>query len=291
MAGAGAQWLAGKKSIPVAGVNPERVRMTLTGCGPQGQGDRHPDPQPLTARLGKRRTLSYWRRELSRGGHAPTRSQARTPPRLWRRSGHARSRTRDGDSPPETPRWPAAGGPRCAPRLVSARGRDHQLARATVVLHVVVGGGDLIQGVGLGDRHSRLAGGDRVQELLQDGLRQVGRLAEIAAEAHAVGQEAARVEVRHDPLVGQVARGADDAVDARGLQAVAQRRGANEIERGVHAGSRCGTVYGHTGNFPGFVQWAAATADRRRSVTTTLNIPAPEGALLDASGECRPRPS
>jgi D-alanyl-D-alanine carboxypeptidase len=44
--------------------------------------------------------------------------------------------------------------------------------------------------------------------------------------------------------------------------------------------SRCGTVYGHTGNFPGFVQWAAATGDGRRSVTTTLNIPAPEGALL-----------
>ena len=45
--------------------------------------------------------------------------------------------------------------------------------------------------------------------------------------------------------------------------------------------SRCGTVYGHTGNFPGYVQWAAATADGRRSATTTLNIPAPTGALLD----------
>jgi D-alanyl-D-alanine carboxypeptidase len=44
--------------------------------------------------------------------------------------------------------------------------------------------------------------------------------------------------------------------------------------------SRCGTVYGHTGNFPGYVQWAAASADGRRSVTTTLNIPAPQGALL-----------
>jgi D-alanyl-D-alanine carboxypeptidase len=44
--------------------------------------------------------------------------------------------------------------------------------------------------------------------------------------------------------------------------------------------SRCGTVYGHTGNFPGYVQWAAATADGRRSVTSTLNIPAPTGALL-----------
>jgi D-alanyl-D-alanine carboxypeptidase len=44
--------------------------------------------------------------------------------------------------------------------------------------------------------------------------------------------------------------------------------------------SRCGTVYGHTGNFPGYVQWAAATRDGSRSVTTSLNIPAPEGTLL-----------
>ena len=44
--------------------------------------------------------------------------------------------------------------------------------------------------------------------------------------------------------------------------------------------SRCGTVYGHTGDFPGYVQWAAATGDGRRSVTSTLNIPAPTGSLL-----------
>ena len=44
--------------------------------------------------------------------------------------------------------------------------------------------------------------------------------------------------------------------------------------------TRCGTIYGHTGNFPGYVQWAAATADGRRSVTTSLNIAAPTGALL-----------
>jgi D-alanyl-D-alanine carboxypeptidase len=44
--------------------------------------------------------------------------------------------------------------------------------------------------------------------------------------------------------------------------------------------TRCGTVYGHTGNFPGYVQWAAASADGRRSVTTSLNIAAPTGALL-----------
>jgi D-alanyl-D-alanine carboxypeptidase len=44
--------------------------------------------------------------------------------------------------------------------------------------------------------------------------------------------------------------------------------------------TRCGTVYGHTGSFLGYAQWAAATADGRRSATTTLNIPPPEGALL-----------
>jgi D-alanyl-D-alanine carboxypeptidase len=42
----------------------------------------------------------------------------------------------------------------------------------------------------------------------------------------------------------------------------------------------CGTVYGHTGNFPGYVQWAAATANGSRSVTTSLNIAAPTGDLL-----------
>jgi D-alanyl-D-alanine carboxypeptidase len=44
--------------------------------------------------------------------------------------------------------------------------------------------------------------------------------------------------------------------------------------------SKCGTVYGHTGNFPGYTQFAAATADGSRAVTTTLNIPAPTGKLL-----------
>ncbi len=44
--------------------------------------------------------------------------------------------------------------------------------------------------------------------------------------------------------------------------------------------TRCGTVYGHTGNFPGYVQFAAATADGKRAVTTSLNIPAPTGKLL-----------
>lgn len=44
--------------------------------------------------------------------------------------------------------------------------------------------------------------------------------------------------------------------------------------------TKCGTAYGHTGNFPGYVQWAAASADGTRAVTTSLNIPAPSGKLL-----------
>ncbi len=44
--------------------------------------------------------------------------------------------------------------------------------------------------------------------------------------------------------------------------------------------TKCGTVYGHTGNFPGYVQFAAATRDGSRALTTSLNIPAPTGRLL-----------
>jgi D-alanyl-D-alanine carboxypeptidase len=44
--------------------------------------------------------------------------------------------------------------------------------------------------------------------------------------------------------------------------------------------TKCGTVYGHTGNFPGYVQFAAASRDGSRAVTTSLNIPAPTGKLL-----------
>jgi D-alanyl-D-alanine carboxypeptidase len=44
--------------------------------------------------------------------------------------------------------------------------------------------------------------------------------------------------------------------------------------------TKCGTVYGHTGNFPGYTQFAAASADGSRGVTTTLNIPGPTGKLL-----------
>ncbi|MGW7433367.1 serine hydrolase domain-containing protein [Streptomyces sp. NPDC054861] len=35
--------------------------------------------------------------------------------------------------------------------------------------------------------------------------------------------------------------------------------------------TRCGAVYGHTGNFPGYTQLAAATADGKRSLTFSIN--------------------
>jgi D-alanyl-D-alanine carboxypeptidase len=48
---------------------------------------------------------------------------------------------------------------------------------------------------------------------------------------------------------------------------------------GVNAGglaifrytTRCGTVYGHTGNFPGYTQLAVATQDGKRSLTFSIN--------------------
>jgi D-alanyl-D-alanine carboxypeptidase len=36
--------------------------------------------------------------------------------------------------------------------------------------------------------------------------------------------------------------------------------------------TRCGTVYGHTGNFPGYTMFSAATADGRKSVVVAVNI-------------------
>jgi D-alanyl-D-alanine carboxypeptidase len=35
--------------------------------------------------------------------------------------------------------------------------------------------------------------------------------------------------------------------------------------------TRCGTVWGHTGNFFGYTQFAAASPDGRRSVTVSVN--------------------
>ena len=39
----------------------------------------------------------------------------------------------------------------------------------------------------------------------------------------------------------------------------------------------CGTVYGHTGNFPGYTQFAAASSDGRRSATVSANTQLAQG--------------
>src|SRR5690606_26969893 len=44
--------------------------------------------------------------------------------------------------------------------------------------------------------------------------------------------------------------------------------------------TRCGTVYGHTGSFPGYTQWVAATRDGSRSVATTFNLSSPTPRTL-----------
>ena len=67
----------------------------------------------------------------------------------------------------------------------------------------------------------------------------------------------------------------------RGGQSSPPGPGANSAGLAVFRyRTRCGTVYGHTGNFPGYVQFAAATRDGTRAVTSSLNIPAPSGELL-----------
>jgi len=45
----------------------------------------------------------------------------------------------------------------------------------------------------------------------------------------------------------------------------------------------CGTVYGHTGSFPGYTQFTAATLNGRRSVTVSVN----EQLLPDSAGSAR----
>ena len=48
--------------------------------------------------------------------------------------------------------------------------------------------------------------------------------------------------------------------------------GANRAGAGIFQyRTRCGTVYGHTGNFPGYTQFLAATLDGERSVTFSIS--------------------
>ncbi|MFG2903087.1 serine hydrolase domain-containing protein [Streptomyces zaomyceticus] len=64
---------------------------------------------------------------------------------------------------------------------------------------------------------------------------------------------------------------------------------------GVNAGglaifrytTRCGTVYGHTGNFPGYTQLAVGTADGSRSLTFSINTQTSKGLKPELLAEVR----
>jgi D-alanyl-D-alanine carboxypeptidase len=62
--------------------------------------------------------------------------------------------------------------------------------------------------------------------------------------------------------------------------------GANSAGLGIFRyRTDCGTVYGHTGNLPGFTQFTAATLDGRRSVTVSANaqiVPSSKSAVVRA---------
>jgi D-alanyl-D-alanine carboxypeptidase len=63
--------------------------------------------------------------------------------------------------------------------------------------------------------------------------------------------------------------------------------GVNAAGLGIFKyGTKCGVVYGHTGNLPGFTQFTAATPDGRRSVTVSVNarvIPEAKSAAVRAA--------
>jgi D-alanyl-D-alanine carboxypeptidase len=51
--------------------------------------------------------------------------------------------------------------------------------------------------------------------------------------------------------------------------------------------TRCGTVYGHTGNTPGYTQYAAATSDGRRTVTVSVNAQITPGSAPERFADLR----
>jgi D-alanyl-D-alanine carboxypeptidase len=75
------------------------------------------------------------------------------------------------------------------------------------------------------------------------------------------------------------------AVQAQQLRLVAGHSepigpGQNRAGMGIFRyRTRCGTVYGHTGNFFGYTQFAAASLDGRRSVTVSVNEQLNEGLV------------
>ena len=95
---------------------------------------------------------------------------------------------------------------------------------------------DPIEAVDAVDRDDGVAGGDSVQEFLQNRRGQVVGLAVVGGQAYSSGQVLNRVEVADGPDVGQHPGEAHDAVLPSRLQCVRQRGRANKFERGVDPG-------------------------------------------------------
>src|SRR6266700_3649222 len=79
--------------------------------------------------------------------------------------------------------------------------RDHELAADPVLLHVGVRLHDLVEPVHPADRDGGRAGGDGLEEVLQDPWREVGGGPLVRGQSHPRGQVVQRVEVTHGPLV------------------------------------------------------------------------------------------
>src|SRR5207245_2550363 len=95
---------------------------------------------------------------------------------------------------------------------------------------------DLIEAVDTVDRYDGRAGGDGVEEFLQNRLRQVLGLAVVGRQAYSSGQVVNRVEVTDCPDIGQHPGEAHDPVLPSCVQRVRQRRRTDKFESRVDPG-------------------------------------------------------
>ncbi len=112
---------------------------------------------------------------------------------------------------------------------------NDELADRTVVLHVGVRLADVVEAVDVRWAEGNLSGGDLVEVALKNVGRQVGAVATICREPHALGQVGDRIEVRHDPLVGKHPGEAHGSVDSGRCECVGQGRRADQFQSCVDA--------------------------------------------------------
>lgn len=114
-----------------------------------------------------------------------------------------------------------------------ASGRDDQLPGCASGLHRGVSLDDLLEAVHMVNRYDDVAGGDGVQEFLQNRLEQVLGLAVVGRQAYSSGQVVNRVEVTDCPDIGQHPGEAHDPVLPSRVQGVRQGRRTNKFQSGV----------------------------------------------------------